>query len=41
MYLPSRTTLRLIAGAAIMIIAAAMHSPLGEKFVSLHATMAG
>lgn len=41
MYLPSRTTMRLIAAAAFIVIATAMHSPLGPKLAALHASMVG
>ncbi|WP_280138491.1 hypothetical protein [Methyloceanibacter methanicus] len=41
MYLPSRMTMRLIAAGAIVVIATAMHSPLGAKLVTLHASMIG
>ncbi len=41
MYLPSRTTMRLIAAGAFLVIAAAMHSPLGPKLAALHASMVG
>lgn len=40
-YYPSRTTLRLIAGAAIMILATVAHTPIGEKLVMLQANMTG
>ena len=41
MYFPSRMTMRLIAGSAILAIAAAMVSPLAPKLVALHASMIG
>ncbi len=41
MYLPSRMTMRLIAGAAILIIAAIMQSPLGAKLAALQTNIAG
>jgi len=41
MYLPSRTTMRLIAAGAIVLIAAAQNSPLAPKLAALHASMVG
>ncbi|BAQ18273.1 hypothetical protein GL4_2840 [Methyloceanibacter caenitepidi] len=41
MYLPSRMTMRLIAAGAFVLIATAMHSPLGPKLAALHASMVG
>lgn len=41
MYLPSRMTMRLIAGTAIVLIAAAQQSSLGPKLAALHAGIIG
>lgn len=41
MYLPSRASIRLIAGAAILLIAAIQSSPLGEKLIALQAALSG